>query len=160
MVKVKKVLAVILSLLLLLSVCFVVAGCKEKKYDVAIKLNYCEVENGLRVYPSLGEIIFDKDTDEIYIEREYDGKEYDYYFVAYENPVYGTKESRTEQWIERSSSAHSSLWKEGDPKDTLYKYVGDKGNYCLTIYAFCHPETYNHYPLWNSRILRLYISVV
>ncbi|MCH5156497.1 MAG: hypothetical protein J1G02_01305 [Clostridiales bacterium] len=161
MAKLKKVLAVVLSVLFLLSVCFIVAGCKDKKYDVAIKLCYCEVQDGFRVAPVLGEIIFDKDTDELYIEREYDGKEYDYYFYAYENPLYKGKDIiGVHQWISWSRSSHSSLWREGDPKEKLCKTVCERGNYCLTIYAFSHPEAEEVYEKWNSRILRLYISVV
>lgn len=156
--KTRKILAIVLMSLLLISVCFIASGC-EKKYDVSFQINCIEVQDGKRVVDSLGILIFDKDTDELYIERQYDGKEYQYYVMCYENPRYDPKFSSPYfQWI-TVGRPHTSLWKEGTPTDSICETICERGNYCYTFYIdFSNRLEYQ--PLINSRILRLYISVV
>ena len=160
MVKVKKILSVILSTLLLLSVFFIVAGCK-KKYDVGFKLYYVEVQDGKRVLPVLGELIFDKDTDELYIEREYDGKEYEYFIAQYENPTYNPRHSSTKSlWSNTVGDLYFSLTKEGEQLEDLRETVCERGNYCYTYYIVHGANLPENYSSINPRILRLYISII
>lgn len=156
MIKIKKALAFLLSILLLLSVCFVVVGCSEKR--VKIKLTYYEVKevgkNINTISDALGEIIFDEDTNELYIEHKYDGKEYAYFPEEYLDPIYVSRESGGWTSI---PVRHISLWKEGEEDIARYS-ICEKGNYCYIFVLI--GENYERYTYWGTRILRLHIAVL
>ena len=165
MLKVKKILAVTLSTLLLCGACILVAGC-EKKYDVAFKLHYVEVQDGKRVEPVLGELIFDKDTNEIHIERKYDGKEYEYFVVQYDDPKYDQRliyeeDTAGYHWVTIFGDLYFSLWKDGEELESLCEStVCERGNYCYTYYMAYSSSLPERWQYLNTRILRLYITVI
>ena len=147
----RKIISVLLIAVVLCSVCWLISGCsnKNKKIDASMKIVCKEVVDGKATGAVLGEWTFPSDINEMHIEREYDGKEYFYYLSEYESKFYINKI----EW-KKCVEVHSALLMEGEPKDSIRKFVCEKGEYALLVYAF--PTIYDDY---NPRLLRLCISV-
>ena len=147
----RKTIAVFFIAVVLCSICLLVVGCldKNKKHNVSMKIVCEEVIDGKTIGVKRAEWTFAPDVDEMHIEREYDGNQYEF-LPAYEDydVIYSTY-----HW-KACAEVHSSLFMKGEPKENIRKYVCEKGEYTLIVYAF--PTIHDDY---NPRILRLYISV-
>ncbi len=156
----KKFAAVILSAFMVLCVGLTMIGCspkgakeENKKYDVTIKVVCRERPHGETFTgPILGEWIFTPDVERMYIEREYDGKEYWYDVDSYnlpDHPRWG------EEWITPNFSGPNVF-------DTKFLYAGhpeadrvcDKGEYVFSFYADSTST------IWNYRGVKLFITVI
>lgn len=152
----RKNISVFLITVVIWGVCLLMAGCpaKERKYDVSIKIVCREVVNGKLTGPILGEWIFTPDIDEMHIEREYDGKAYQYYIYKYNLPKHPRLSG---EWFslygEGANVFEFSLWKEGQTSGNRPKNVCEKGLYCLSVEA-CGTSN-----IWNQRFVDLYITV-
>lgn len=155
----RKITSVFLIAVILCGVCLIAAGCpaeneENKKYDVTMKIACKEVVNGRLTGPVLGEWIFTPNVKEMYIEREYDGRQYAYYLDKYNLPQHP---SWSTVWFsvygEGANVFYSSLWKEGQTSENRPKYVSDTGLYCFSVEA---SGTSN---IWNQRFIYLYVTV-
>ena len=145
----------ILCLLTVLSVafcsCFLFTGCKKesdenKKYDVSIK-----VKNNFD-----SEWIFEPGVNELTYKFDYTGKEMRFWVDSYNLP----KHPRwSNEWFEPNTSGANvfhadygkigQMYYEEDPK-----FIRERGEYYYRVHADTTSD------LWNSRTIRLYITVL
>ena len=137
----------LLSVLMLLSVCMGFVSCaeKEEKYPVAIRVK-CD-EN---IYE------FPLNVNEISIEREYDGLKHYYSVTAFQlvgHPQYGN------DWITPNSyganifTRHVMYWDMEGKQDSSLWWVQERGDYLITFHADSTSD------LWNFRIIHLRVKV-
>lgn len=147
MVKVKKSVLCGLSCILIFCIGLCFAGCKDKKYDVTIK-----VKNN---YGS--EWIFTPDIQELYYEFEYTGEDMTFYIDSYnlaDHPDWG------EKWFSLTGEGANVFRQRMQycPPDGLNKSyngpVKEIGEYHI---AFEASSTSN---LWNYRSAHLYINII
>ncbi len=152
MSKVKRIISIGFTFILMLcmSICFV--GCKDKedeenkKYDVSIRIA-CE-DGGMWTFPP--------DVEELHIERAYDGKEHRYYIHSYQlvdHPRWG------DEWFTPKGEGANVfgfylLYTDLDgTQNTELTHIREKGEYIITVNAQSTSD------LWNFRELYLYITV-
>ncbi len=141
----------LLAILLAIGVLICVTGCggddKDKKYDVTIK-----------IVSDCGDIyIFTPDKNEMHVEIPYDGRERRFYVDKYQlvgHPRYG------DSWFDTNGtySFYSSLL-YGDETAWLHevesKTVLERGRY---VYSF--RTTDYAAAVWKPRSIKLYINVI
>ncbi len=152
-----KLISILLVVVVLVGICVLLAFCEgqnqNRKMDVSIRIVCEEVdERGRLCGTPHGAWIFTPGLDEIYIEREYDGKQYLYYVQKYNFPRY------SDEWFTPTGyggdAFSSSLWKsEIESGQEMPKVVCDKGEYCFTVNALGISD------LWNERTVKLFITV-
>lgn len=143
--KIKKSLLCALSCLLLfcIGLCFV--GCRNRKYDVTIK-----IKNNFGQ-----EWIFTPDIKELTYEFKYTGRDMTFYIDSFrlaEHPDWGNK------WFEPSGEGANVFDMGilyGDGEQWLYEVdnICERGSYSISIIADSTSD------LWNYRSVRLYIIV-
>lgn len=147
MIKTKKKIWVIVCAVLLFTICIgMIAGCsnsgktEETKYDVAIRIGCSDGS----VYE------FPVGTDELHVEIPYDGIERRYSVKAYNLPDHPRW---SESWIKpNGETAHAVSLSIAMEHFGATKSVIEKGLYCVLVIA-------NSCSLWNTRTMRLYITV-
>lgn len=153
----RKLLAIVLIALILCATCCVFAGCPyepdDGKRDITIKVVCVAVMDDQSHSSIQGEWVFPPDVDEMHITQKYDGFRYLYYGEAYS----WSKHPTENEWHKPDSSKgqrfSSSLGKDGVMAgEEKPKYVYEKGEYCVSIYAAA--------TIWHERSVKLYITVV
>lgn len=114
MTKARKILAVLMCLITLLSVCSIAVGCpptnneqKKERYNLNIVIACKRLVNGRPSGEILGKYLFTTDSDEKHISRLYNGIEYIYYVYQYNVPDHP-------QW--------KDLWVTPDERDIEVMY--------------------------------------
>ena len=146
MKKMKRFLISIISVLLLLCLSFGVAGCKDKKYDVTIK-----VTNNFGQ-----EWIFTPDISELTYEFEYTGEEMTFGVAAYNLPKHP---QWSNEWFIASGYGANTFSASLTKVPQMYyeespKSVCERGEY---LYSCNANATSN---LWKFRTIHLHIIVV
>lgn len=153
-----KILSIVLIVVTLCGLCLVFAGCPEKeqeRYDILIKVICKEVINDRVTGPILDEWIFPVGTDELYTEREYDGKQYTYTLYRFNYPNHPRW---SKYWFSPSSGCPTMFDRSFDKKRVVTeepapKYVCEKGEYSLILDAYGKRDEF------KNRTVRLFITV-
>lgn len=154
MTKIKRKVAIVFCVVVLISSICVLSGCvqeEEKKYDVKVMIVCREASINA---PILKKWIVDSQVNVFDIEQEYDGKQYNYEVYAYNVPNH--PQFKDVWFLNDTNNAirfTNELYFIKNNEDKVY-YVCDKGNYYLNISASENSK------LWNSRQLTLRIKVV
>jgi len=148
----KKLLTTIITFIFLLSISLVFVGCNDDgtnqdgKYEVTIRIACDDGETW----------VFTPDTDEIRIERDYDGREHKYYIDAYQIPE---KPGWEDKWISPAGEGAnvfqiSILYVDNEGNyNTQLKRVCDSGKYIITV------DASKTSTLWKFREVYLYVTV-
>ncbi len=163
MTKVKVFSTIFLSIILF-GMSLFVAGCpsqydKPNSCDVLICVSCREVDDNGRYdenTPTVANWIFNIGTDEIYVECEYDGKQYEYYVSQY---YFAGLDGKGGKWFDadvEGPHAFATYFEKEDGQIVQFpygNYTREKGNYCLTV------VTSGSAHLWKDRTVKLYITV-
>ena len=145
MIKFKKLLSILIATAACLGACFALSACRDKKYDVEIRVG-CSDGN---IYE------FPKGTDELHIQIPYDGTERTYWVDSYhlvDHPGltgWSAPKGEGANVFQTSLEKVHQMYYEESPE-----YVCEIGEYYFSVYA--DSTSY----LWNSRTIYLYITVV
>ena len=150
MEKCKKVIVLIVSCILALSLCLI--GCgkdeKDKKYDVTIK-----IKNNFN-----SDLIFTPDVSELTYEFKYTGNEMYFHVDSYnlpKHPRWGDK------WFEPDTGGANVFQQkmnycalDGKKIDYTGHPIKEKGEYCICVIAESTSD------LWNFRAVYLRVTVL